>query len=1098
MPRSRIALAALCALAAVAADWPQGGRDNTRNAVSPEKGAPLRWQLPSGRKDAPAARNVLWSAAPGLRPATPTVAGGLVWVGTSSRDLGGPKTRVDHAVLRCFREKDGKLLWQYASPRLKSDIEDSPYSGINCSPLAEGDRLYFPTNRGEVVCLDIAPLRAGTGVPKVLWKVDLRKEAGVRLNAYSMLGNVLCSIGASYKGRLYVATGNGVDEDRKVAAPKAPSLVCLDAKTGKLLWQDASPGNGIMWASFSSPLVAEVKGRTQVMHAQGDGWLRSFDPLTGKLLWKFDLNPRGPGRYRPGGGGDRNFPVAPPVLYEGRVYIATGQDPDDGPGVGHLWCIDPTKAPTSPDRDISPFSDPKDKDFRFDPRSPRNKGSGLVWHYGGFVVPRPKGPDDREVVFGRTLSAVAVADGLVIASELGGWAHCLDARTGKPHWVADLEDHVLASPLIVDGKVYIATALDVWVFALSKEERVLARNRGAAWGLASPVFANGALYLHANGVLHAIKNDGRADGHWPQWRGPGRLNVSAHRGLLAEWPKDGPPLAWRVKGIGEGVGGVAVAGGRAYVLGHRGKFEHLTCVDEATGRPLWSVPLGPATKENGVMRYLSQRTPLLDGNRAFAVTARGLLVCVRADTGKLLWRKDYRKDLGGAHGSFGCCDQLSIDGDRLVCVPGGKEATVCALAVGTGEVVWKCPLGDRAAYVGAVLAGGKGVRKHHVAVTAGGLVGVSTEGKLLWRNTRFAGNTANAHTPVPLGDRLFCASNYRRGVLLLALKDTADGVEAKEVFHQPLGTPSWHEMAVCLGEHAYVGTNAGLVCLRLKDGEVVWTEKRGKYTLPYSGTAADGVLYLRTQRGDVLLVKASPDRFQLAGLFRLPGAKPMPGSVAPVVTGGRLFLRQETELFCYDVLKGARPGKPATHEAPQPAEELEVPLPPGPRREPDTVFVPTPREVVGKMLEAAKVTKADLVVDLGCGDGRIVVEAARKYGCKAVGYDIDAECVRLSQEAVAAAKVGGLVTIEKKDLFTADLSKATVVTLYLPPRMLGRLLPQLEKMPKGARVVCHAFAVPGLVPERELTVETTDGLTRRVFVYTVPFRKLSGATPSGR
>src|SRR5262249_20786879 len=145
--------------------------------------------------------------------ASPVVAGGLVWVGTNNRAPRDPKTKQDAAALMCFRESDGRFLWQYVSPRLDTEQEDFPGGGISCSPLVEDDRLYFTTNRGEVLCFDVAPLRSGKGEPRLLWKLDMRKELGVRLFAYSMLGKYTCSIGSSYKGRLYVSTGNGRGAD---------------------------------------------------------------------------------------------------------------------------------------------------------------------------------------------------------------------------------------------------------------------------------------------------------------------------------------------------------------------------------------------------------------------------------------------------------------------------------------------------------------------------------------------------------------------------------------------------------------------------------------------------------------------------------------------------------------------------------------------------------------------------------------------------------------------------------------------------------------------------------------------------------------------
>jgi outer membrane protein assembly factor BamB len=602
-------------------------------------------------------------------------------------------------------------------------------------------------------------------------------------------------------------------------------------------------------------------------------------------------------------------------------------------------------------------------------------------------------------------------------------------------------------------------------------------------GLAIPVDHNPTIRR----LAFQEKGKGLLPGHWPQWRGVDRRNISTEKGLLDRWPREGPPLLWQVNGLGEGVGTVAIAGRRVYLLGHRGSDECLTALEEATGKPLWSVPLGQAVKEHVVMRWLSQRTPLVDEDRVYAVTARGELVCVRATDGKRLWSKNYRDDFEGQRGVFGVCDQLLVDGVRLVCVPGGPSATVTALHKHTGEPLWKCPLGDRAQYVGAVVSEGGGVR-HYVAATSQGLVGVSTSGRLLWRYTRSSWSRPNSCTPNVLGNRLFCGCNYSQGVVLLELKAGTGEVEVKELYQKPLATPAWHEMIVCLGDHAYVGTTRGLVCLELATGAVVWEEQKadGGIAGQVTGTCADGRLYLRGTSGQVALVEANPKRFVLQGLLQIPDAQMKPGSTAPVVAGGRLYLRDDGRLFCYAVTKDVPAGKPVVFAVP-PAKALPARV--DGKREPDAIFVPTPQDVVEKMLELAKIRKSDVVVDLGCGDGRLVVTAARKYGCKAIGYDLDPECVRMSRENVKKQGVERLVTIEEKDLFNVDLSKVDVVLLYLPPELTRRLIPQLSKLPAGARVVSHAFPIPGITPDRVVTVTSKeDELEHRISVWTAPLK----------
>jgi hypothetical protein len=318
----------------------------------------------------------------------------------------------------------------------------------------------------------------------------------------------------------------------------------------------------------------------------------------------------------------------------------------------------------------------------------------------------------------------------------------------------------------------------------------------------------------------------------------------------------------------------------------------------------------------------------------------------------------------------------------------------------------------------------------------------------------------------------------------------------RERYFERKGLPPWYEATLAVGGHVYVGFRGGLRCLEMETGKVLW-EASG-IDGDASMTCADGHLYLRAQDGKVVRVEASPRGCVLKGSLRVPDAQPKRGATAPVVAGGRLYLRDDDRLFAYDLAEGAR-------AAPVPPEAVAVPpgplpgtLPPARREgEPDAVFVPTPQDVVEKMLELAGVGEGDVVYDLGCGDGRVVVTAARKYRCRAAGFDVDPECVRLALDNVRKQEVGDRVAIEQKNLFTVELAPATVITLYLLPRMNERLVPRLGKLRPGARVVCHANAIPGLRPDRVATVVSgEDGLPHKVYLYTVPLRKAEAGPKS--
>jgi outer membrane protein assembly factor BamB len=502
-------VSAIIVAAATAADWPQWGRDFTRNAVSPEKGLP-DFQFPGiedGKVVKPA-KGIAWQGELGGRTVVhPVVADGIVWVCTNApRPPEDAKVREkdwDGGVLMCFRESDGKPLWKLRTPR-RGGFSDWPGSALGSVPLIEGDRLWYTNNRHEVVCFDISPLKKGAGDPKEAWKIRLAEDLGVFPYLPIMQSGFAASV-AGYKDWLYVVTHNGVDEDHiTIPKPDAPSLICVEKKTGKLVWKDNSPGKNILQCQISSPLVAEIAGRAQVIVGQGDGWLRSFEAATGKLIWKCDLNQKKSPPYDLTGRSERNYIVATPVLYDNRIYVASGQEVEHFDGPGCLYCIDPTKTgDVSRELDDGPG------------KGKPNPNSAVIWHtLGPFPDGVPSHDGKREFLplrggylFGRTISSCTVHDGLAYAADVAGYFHCFDAKSGKPQWIHDLKSTVFAAPLWVDGKVLVANDDgDVWIFAHGRTKKQLGKiesNHEIRPGL---VFANGTLYVTSGLVIYAIRS----------------------------------------------------------------------------------------------------------------------------------------------------------------------------------------------------------------------------------------------------------------------------------------------------------------------------------------------------------------------------------------------------------------------------------------------------------------------------------------------------------------------------------------------------------------------------------------------------------------
>jgi outer membrane protein assembly factor BamB len=486
--------------AAAMGDWPMFGGSPQRNFVNThEKNIPDKW-------DVKEKTNLKWSADLGSWAyGGPVVAGGNVFVGTNNDQPRDPAIKGDKGVVMCFDEKSGKFLWQLVFDKLAAGrVQDWPEEGICSSPTVEGDRLYFVSNRCEVVCADVNgdPDKPGKG--KILWTYDMIDKQSVFPHNLAVCSPLIVG------NLLFVVTANGVDEGHiNLPAPQAPSFLCLKKKDGEFVWKSNRPsaslveakkkgidvsianlknkGKLLMHGQWSNPTYAEADGRAMVIFPGGDGWIYAFKPDNGDLLWKFDCNPKD-SFYKLGPEATRNDFIGTPVLWENKLYIGVGQDPEHKKGVGHLWCIDITKTPKNADKDVSP------QDEKFDPKDPKNKESALVWHYGGVT---PKGSKIRRAyLFGRSLSTCAVHDGLCYTADLDGYVYCFDAKTGERYWDHDTSSQAWGSPYWVDGKIYFGTDDGtMYIFEHGKKKKDPVEIEMAGMVRATPIAANGTLFV---------------------------------------------------------------------------------------------------------------------------------------------------------------------------------------------------------------------------------------------------------------------------------------------------------------------------------------------------------------------------------------------------------------------------------------------------------------------------------------------------------------------------------------------------------------------------------------------------------------------------
>lgn len=505
-------------------DWPQWGGGPQRQMVSQEKNLPPTF-MPGQRKrndigfDLTKSQNVHWAAKLGSKTyGSPTIADGRVYIGTNDDSLTDPRFEpTGGGMLLCLDEATGKPLWKLVVPKLEidrkkvsEDFEDMNL-GVCSTATIDNDRVYLVTGRCEIVCLDVHGLANGndgafqdeakffSGKDEgpypalqaddadILWQFDMLRSLPVFPHDATN-----CSV-LIYGDLAYVGTGNGV-YDGKVVLPTAPTFIALDKLTGKLIGKDEGKiSAGVFHGQWSSPTIAQCNGQDVIVYGGGDGVLYAFEPLRDyksdnvaliKQTWNCDCNPA---HYRRRGGMEIDYwamvrggskdaivdnllvspseIIATPVVYENRVYVAIGQDPVHGPGAGALSCIDPSgKGDTTE--------------------------SNIVWQYPNI---------------GRSMSTVAIQDGLVYAAETWGKIHCLDAKTGEVYWVYDSEDEIWGSPLVADGKLYIGSGKSLFVLAAGKKMRLISEVKLGSDVATAPAAANGTLFVASQKNLWAVR-----------------------------------------------------------------------------------------------------------------------------------------------------------------------------------------------------------------------------------------------------------------------------------------------------------------------------------------------------------------------------------------------------------------------------------------------------------------------------------------------------------------------------------------------------------------------------------------------------------------
>jgi outer membrane protein assembly factor BamB len=382
---------------------------------------------------------------------------------------------------------------------------------------------------------------------------------------------------------------------------------------------------------------------------------------------------------------------------------------------------------------------------------------------------------------------------------------------------------------------------------------------------------------------------------WPQWGGPDRNGVSKETGLLKQWPRSGPTVAWSATMLGAGYGSVAVAGDRVFVQGMRNRQSAVTSLNRASGMMAWVRAIGPAVDND---RGPGPRgTPSIDGDRLYALTENGDLACLRVADGMVVWQRNILKEFGGSNIGWLISESPLVDGNVVIVTPGGRGAGMVALDKMTGKTVWASKeLSDEAGYASPIVADVQGVRTV-MTLTSDAAVGVrASDGKLMWRYTQVANRTANITTPVYADNKVFFSSAYGTGGALLGLRVTGQEIRAQEIYFTR-EMQNHHGGVVLVNGYLYGFNNSILTCLEFATGKPMWRDRSvGKGSIAY----ADGHLYILSEDYVVGLAEATSAGYREKGRFSIQD-QGLPSWSHPVVSGGRLYIRNQGTLASYDV-----------------------------------------------------------------------------------------------------------------------------------------------------------------------------------------------------